>query len=95
MLKPNSFNLRRKIFLLAVLIGCLALVSPTKIERRVLADNNFFPTMDYCDVIYLGPILRLSEQLSLRTLSDTRIRGLYRMFELQGRSPVGAARLLR
>jgi hypothetical protein len=54
MLKPNSFNLRRKIFLLAVLIGCLALVSPTKIERRVLADNNFFPQMDYCDVIYWG-----------------------------------------
>ena len=54
MLKSDALKLRRKIFLLAVLIGCVALVSPTKLERRVLADNNFFPTMDYCDVIYWG-----------------------------------------
>jgi hypothetical protein len=54
MLKPNALNLRRKIFLLAVLAGCLALVISPKLERRVLADNNFFTQMTYCDVIYWG-----------------------------------------
>jgi len=54
MTKRNALKLRRKVFLLAVLTGFLALVISPKFERRVIADGGYFPGLSYCDVLYWG-----------------------------------------